>query len=84
MKRRVIKKVEKTMLVDKLCQLQQEIDEHLRFEGDLLVMLSTKNPDMKVLEHGSDTDFMHFIWTQVAILLRENEHLSLELKARKE
>ena len=84
MKRWIIKKVEKAVLVDKLCQLQQEIDEHLRFEGDLLIMLRTKNPDMIVPKHGSDTDFMHFIWTQVAILLRENKNLSLELKARKE
>jgi hypothetical protein len=82
MKRRVVKKVEKMMVVEKLCQLQQEIDEHLRFEGDLLVMLCTENPDMKVIDHGDCASYMAGIWDTCVRLLNENKRMARELKEK--
>lgn len=82
MKRRVVKKVEKMMVVEKLCQLQQEIDEHLRFEGDLLVMLCTKNPNMRVIKHGDRLDYMSSIWDACVRLLNENKRLAQELQEK--
>lgn len=84
MKRRVVKKVEKMMVVEKLCQLQQEIDEHLRFEGDLLVMLCTEDPDMKVIAHGDSSDYMAGIWDACVRLLNENKRLAQSLKENEE
>lgn len=82
MKRRVVKKVEKMMVVEKLCQLQQEIDEHLRFEGDLLIMLCTENPDMKVIAHGDRSSYMAGIWDVCVRLLNENKRLAQSLKEK--
>lgn len=78
MKRRVVKKVEKRMLVDKVCELQREICEHERFEGELLVMLVKRNPEMTVIKHGS-SDYFGIIWDRVVELLKENERLARNL-----
>ena len=75
MKNRIAKKAEKRMLVDKLCELQREICEHERFEGDLLVMLSKRVPQC-VIEH--DVENGDWIWDEVRKLINENK----ELKAR--
>ena len=82
MKRRVVKKVEKRMVVEKLCELQREIDEHLRFEGDLLVMLVKRNPEMTVIKHGDSSDYFGIIWDRVVELLKENERLAQSLKEK--
>lgn len=73
MKNRVVKKVEKRMLVDKVCELQREICEHERFEGDLLVMLMKGEPQF-VLEHQCG-DYAGLIWNKVRDLLQENKEL---------
>lgn len=78
MKNRVVKKVEKRMLVDKVCELQQEICEHDRFEGDLLVMLMKGEPQF-VLEHKCG-DYAGLIWNKVRDLLKENKGLAQKLK----
>lgn len=75
MKNRVVKKVERKMLVDKLCELQREICEHERFEGDLLIMLAKRVPQC-VLKH--DVENGDWIWDEVRKLINENK----ELKAR--
>ena len=84
MKRRVVRKVEKMMLVDKLCQLQQDIDEHLRFEKDLLVMLLKRDPEMTVIMHGDRNDYFEIIWRKVVELLRENNSMARDLKEKAE
>ena len=73
MKNRVVKKVEKRMLVDKVCELQREICEHERFEGDLFVMLMKGEPQL-VLEHQCG-DLARLVWDKVRDLLKENEEL---------
>ena len=79
MKNRVVKKVEKRMLVDKVCELQREICEHERFEGELLVMLVKRNPEMTVIKHGDSSDYFDIIWDRVVELLKENERLARNL-----
>ena len=80
MKRRVVKKVEKMMVVEKLCQLQQEIDEHERFLGDLMIMLITDNPDHKAL--AVDLIYTNEIWRRVQKLMQDNRKLAQSLKEK--
>ena len=77
MKKRVIKKVERHMLADKICELQRQIDEYDRFLGDLLIMLVKKNPDIWVIRHDfiKDNDYGNFIWIKVRELIKENADL---------
>lgn len=79
MKNRLVKKVERKMLVDKLCELQREICEHERFEGDLLVMLCTGKTGPRHLCYGSSEDFMDSIWDKVQDLVNENKKLKATL-----
>lgn len=83
MKNRVVKKVEKRMLVDKVCELQREICEHERFLGDLMLMLITENPDHKALEVSfteMDTFESSEIWKRVQKLIRDNKGLARKLE----
>ena len=64
------------MLVDKLCELQREICEHERFEGDLLVMLSKRVPQC-VIEH--DVENGDWIWDAVRDLIEENKEMKAKL-----
>ena len=73
MKKRVIKKVEKRLIVDKLCELQKNIDEYERFMGDLLIMLKKRKPQ-SVIEHDAG-DFADLIWDEAVKLIKENEDL---------
>lgn len=73
MKRRLIKKVERMMLVDKVCELQHQIDEYQRFCGDLLIMLCTGKASC-VLEHDGVFEGK-FIWNNVRDLLEKNAEL---------
>ena len=82
MKNRVVKKVEKRMLVDKVCELQREICEHERFEGDLLVMLMKGEPQF-VLEHQCG-DYAGLIWKKVCDLLKDKKELAQKLKSHEE
>lgn len=75
MENRIARKAEKRTLADKLCELQREICEHERFEGDLLIMLSKRVPQC-VIEH--DVENGDWIWDEVRKLINENK----ELKAR--
>ena len=79
MKNRIAKKAEKRMLTDKLCELQREICEHERFEGDLLVMLCTGKTGPGHLCYGSSEDFMDSIWDKVQDLVNENKELKAKL-----
>lgn len=79
MKNRVVKKVERKMLADKLCELQREICEHERFEGDLLVMLCTGKTGTRHLCYGSSVDFMDSIWDKVRDLVIQNKELKAKL-----
>ncbi len=87
MKRRIEKKVERSMMASKICELQQKIDEYNRFLGDLTIMLAKKTPGMWVIEHRVDDDnYMNWIWDECEKLLEENDRLARELqgKANKE
>lgn len=76
MKQRIVKKVERRMLVDKVCELQREIDEHDRFLGDLMLMLVKNNPDHMVLKYAFTTnDYANFIWKKAQELIKENAEL---------
>ena len=77
MKRRLIKKVERMMLVDKVCELQRGIDEYDRFLGDLMLMLITKNPEHKALasDLARNHDYANEIWGRVVNLIKENAEL---------
>lgn len=76
MKNRIARKAEKRMLTDKLCELQREICEHERFEGDLLVMLSKRVPQC-VIEHNVENG--DWIWDEVRKLINENKELKAKL-----
>lgn len=73
MKRRVVKKVENGLMVDKICELQARIDEYERFLGDLLIMLSKRKPQV-VLQHDAG-DFSDWIWDETRKLIKENAEL---------
>ena len=73
MKKRVIKKVEKRLIVDKLCELQKEIDEYERFMGDLFIMLNKRKPQW-VIKHDAG-EFADLIWDEAVKLIKENEDL---------
>lgn len=73
MKRRVVKKVEKGLMVDKICELQARIDEYERFLGDLLVMLSRKKSSI-VIKHECG-DYAGWIWDETERLIKENAAL---------
>ena len=77
MKKRVVKKVVRMSLVEKVCELQMGIDEYDRFLGDLMLMLITNNPKHQAL--ASDLplhhDFANEIWTRVIKLMKENADL---------
>lgn len=69
MKKRVVKKAERVMLVDKVCELQMQIDEYERFIGDLLIMLTKREPQL-VLVHKCG-DFAGVVWEQTLKLIKE-------------
>lgn len=73
MKKRVIKKVEKRLIVDKLCELQKKIDEYERFMGDLFIMLNKRKPQL-VIKHDAG-EFADWIWDKAVKLIKENEDL---------
>jgi ADP-dependent phosphofructokinase/glucokinase len=73
MKNRVIKKVEKRLIVEKVCELQHKIDEYERFLGDLLIMLAKRQPQA-VLQHDAG-DFSNWIWDETRKLIKENADL---------
>lgn len=73
MKRRTVNKVERRTLVDKVCELQMQIDEYERFLGDVLVMLS-KGRSSCVIEHNCG-DYAPWIWRRIEELLVENAKL---------
>lgn len=73
MKNRVIKKVEKRLIVEKVCELQHKIDEYERFLGDLLVMLSRKKSSV-VIKHECG-DYAWWIWDETERLIKENAEL---------
>ena len=85
MKRRIEKKVERSMMASKICELQQKIDEYNRFLGDLTIMLVKKTPGMWVIEHDVEGDnYMSWIWDECKKLLKENDRLAQELQGKSE
>ena len=77
MKRRVVKKVEKRMLVDKVCDLQREICEYERFILDLVMMLS-KRKSLTVVEHRCH-EWAGWVWDKIEGLIQENKDLKAKL-----
>lgn len=73
MKKRVVKKAERFMLVDKVCELQRRIYEYERFLADLLLLLCARKTDLQVLKH--DVEGADWIWNRVKMLLKENADL---------
>ena len=64
MKGRIEKKVERSMMASKICELQRTIDEYERFVGDLL-MLVIKKEDRWVIEHDLPNSRASFLWDEV-------------------
>lgn len=77
MKNRTVKKVERMVLVEKVCELQSGIDEYDRFLGDLMLMLITNNPEHKALasDLAKNHDYANEIWNRVVKLMKENAEL---------
>lgn len=77
MKKRVVKKVVRMSLVEKVCELQRDIDEYDRFLGDLMLMLITKNPNHRALasDLAKNHDYANEIWIRVVKLMKENADL---------
>lgn len=73
MKRRIVKKVERMQLVDKVCELQRQIDEYERYMGDILIMLFREEPQ-KVIEHTGIWEG-NTIWNRIKELIAENKAL---------
>jgi len=85
MNRRIEKKVERSMMASKICELQQKIDEYNRFLDDLTILLVKKTPGMWVIEHNVDGDnYMSWIWGECEKLLKENDRLAQELQGKSE
>lgn len=85
MKRRIEKKVERSMMASKICELQQKIDEYNRFLGDLTIMLAKRTPNMWCIEHYVEGDnYMSWIWNECVKLLKENDRLAQELQGESE
>lgn len=100
MKTRVKKKQDKARLnfsltceriastvVDKVSNalmLQQRLDEHERFLGDLMLMLITDNPDHKALAVDliNERYDANEIWRRVKKLMQDNRKLALELQEK--
>ena len=80
MKRRIVNKLEKKSLADKVCELQRDICEHERFLGDLLVKVAFPTRDMCFIKHGTkNCDYFSFVWDKVCGILKENEELKSKL-----
>lgn len=77
MKNRTVKKIERMVLVEKVCELQRGIDEYDRFLGDLMLMLITNNPEHKALasDLAKNHDYANEIWNRVVKLMKENADL---------
>ena len=85
MNRRIEKKVERSMMASKICELQQKIDEYNRFLDDLTIMIAKKNPDMWCVAHGVDGDnYMGWLWDECVKLLKENDRMAQELQGKSE
>lgn len=82
MKSRTVKKLEKHVLTEKVCELQRQICEYERYCGDLLIMLSKGEPQCVVVHEGVWEGA--WIWEKVHELLRENKELAQKLKAYEE
>lgn len=77
MKNRVIKKAQKLMLVDKMCELQREICEYERFVNDLIIMLSKRRIQV-VMEHTCN-EWAGWIWDHIENLIQENKELKAKM-----
>lgn len=86
-------KVEARALADKVCELQQKIDEHDRFLTDLLVMVCKRNPDHVAVQHGVDYydgTMMSSVWgvvkdaiKEIVSLREQNDRLAQDLRGEK-
>ena len=76
-KRRVAKKVERSVMAEKICELQMRIDEYDRYLGDLLIMICKGEPQC-VVEH-SCYERADWIWDEVLKLIKENRELKEKL-----
>lgn len=83
MKSRVVKKVERRTLVDKVCELQRDIDEYGRFHMDLLVMLMKRRSQVMVEHKVKGDDYMDVIWRECEKLVEENKELKAKLALQK-
>jgi hypothetical protein len=77
MKRRTVNKVERMQLVDKVCELQRQIDEYERYMGDIFIMLFKEEPQ-NVIEHVGIWEGKN-IWNRIKELIAENKALKENL-----
>ena len=76
MKQRVERKVERSMMASKICELQQTIDEYERFIGDLLILVI--KGDRWALQHDLPNSNADMLWSEVCKLKEKVAQFSQE------
>ena len=64
-------------IVDRCIDLQEQLDEHRRFLGDLVIILAKPERSHMAVKH--DVDNADFIWDQIYKLIVENNNLKERL-----
>ena len=78
MRRKVIfRRAERVSIAEKLCELQQQVDEDRRYLGDLMIMLHHPLDEHISIEH--DTWDNGFVMKRVCELIAENRQLNEQL-----
>ncbi len=54
MKKRIVKKVERSALLDKVCELQRSLDMTERLMGDCMIILCDKDPHHRTVEYDEE------------------------------
>lgn len=69
MKQRVERKVERSMMAGKICELQHTIDEYERFVGDLLILVI--KGDKYVIAHDLPNSNAGILWDKVCEMVKK-------------
>ena len=64
-------------IVNRCIDLQEQLDEHRRFLGDLVIILAKPERSHMAIKH--DVDKAEFIWDQIYKLINENNDLKERL-----
>lgn len=73
----IFRRAERVSIAEKLCELQQQVDEDRRYLGDLMIMLHHPLDEHISLEH--DTWDGGYVMKRVRELIAENRRLKAQL-----